>query len=281
MTEFEMALQDCLHSLEQGEADVEECLNRYPTYARQLEPVLLTSAYLQLGREARPSAAFKARVRTKLVRQMHARPRQLVRSYFVFGRLALGMVAVLLAFLVTGTAYAQSVMPGNAFFGWKLASENVWRSVSPDPVGTDLALAERRLNELINVAHDPALSSQALQAYLEVVERLKSEVNGENEARILPRLDSQAEQLNRSGILLPPVDQTILPTLEEPTSIPVPTRSVTPVPVLETPQINATQLPDILPTVQVPSQIIPTQVIPIIPDPPKLIPTLEIPPPIP
>jgi hypothetical protein len=199
----------------------------------------------------------------------------------MFGRLAVGMMAVLLAFLVTGTAYAQSVMPGNAFYSWKLASENAWRSLSPDPVGTDLALAERRLNELMNVAHDPALSSQALQAYLDAVERLKSEVNGENEARILPRLDSQAEQLNRSGILLPPVDQTILPAPEEPTSIPVPTLSATPVPVLETPQINVTQLPEILPTIEVPTRLVPTQVVPILPDPPKLIPTLEIPPPIP
>jgi hypothetical protein len=242
---------------------------------------LLTSTYLQLGREARPSAAFKARVRTKLVQQMHARPRRLVQSNFVFRRMAVGLVAVLLAFLVTGTAYAQSVLPGNAFYGWKLASENAWRSVSPDPIATDLALAERRLNELMNVTHDPALASQTLTAYLEVVERLKSEMNGENEARILPTLNSQADQLNRSGIFLPPVDQTILPASGEPTSIPIPTLMVTPVPVLETPQINSTQLPAILPTVQVPTQLVPTQVVPIVPDPPKLIPTLEVPPLIP
>ena len=281
MTEFEMALQDCLHSLEQGDADVEECLSRYPAYARQLEPVLLTSTYLQLGREARPSAAFKARVRTKLVKQLHARPRQLVRANFVFGRLAVGMVAILLAFLVTGTAYAQRVMPGNAFYGWKLASESAWRSVSPDPVGTDLALAERRLNELINVAHNPALSSQALQAYLDAVERLKSEVNGENEARILPELDLQAEQLDQTGIVLPPADQTILPPVNEPTLVPLSTFMATPAPVLETPQVNQTALPEILPTIQIPTQLVPTQIVPIIPDPPKLIPTLEVPPAIP
>jgi len=64
MTEFEKALQDCLHEVEEGRSSVEDCLRRYPNYAQQLEPVLLTSAYLYYGSKARPSQAFKARVRT-------------------------------------------------------------------------------------------------------------------------------------------------------------------------------------------------------------------------
>jgi hypothetical protein len=76
MTELEKALQECLHDVEQGNSSVDECLMRYPRYAQQLEPVLLTCVYLQRGREARPSAAFKRRVRTKLIQQMYARPRR-------------------------------------------------------------------------------------------------------------------------------------------------------------------------------------------------------------
>ncbi len=61
MTEFELVLQECLRDLDQGVSNVEECLQRHPTFAPDLEPILLTSAYLAQGREARLSPAFKAR----------------------------------------------------------------------------------------------------------------------------------------------------------------------------------------------------------------------------
>jgi hypothetical protein len=275
MTEFEEALQECLHDVEQGNSSVDECLMRYPKYAQQLEPVLLTSAYLQYGSEARPSAAFKARVRTKLVQQMYAHPRKPTRSNFVFMRVAVSLAALVLALLVAGTAYAQSALPGSAFYAWKLASENVWRTVSSDPVETDLAIAERRMDELISVSNNPALYSQVLESYLEVTDRLKSEINAENEARILAVLDSQIKELNQSGIPEQP-NQNILPQFEGPTLTPTVAPTATPLPIGVTPQVNPTDLPNIVPTIQVPPEIIPTTEVS-----PKIIPTIEIPPLIP
>jgi hypothetical protein len=278
MTEFEKALQECLHDLEQGESNIDECLRRYPTYAQQLEPILLTSAYFQRGREARPSDAFKARVRTKLVQQMYTHPRQPVRSNFMFMRLAVGLAVVFLALLATGTVYAQGALPGNAFYAWKLASENAWRMVSSDPVGIDVAIAERRVYELIAVRDEPTLYSQALEAYLEVTERLKSEMDTQNKAQILTVLDAQVEELNQSGIVLPQIDQGVIPPSDEPTLTPLPTSTVTPLPILGTPSVNPTDLPQIVPTIQVPRE---PDIIPTIKAPPKIIPTIEIPPPIP
>jgi hypothetical protein len=280
MTEFEMALQECLRDLEQGYSSVDECLHRYPKHAEQLEPILLTSAYLQQGHEARPSAAFKVRVRTKLVQQMYAHPRKPARSNFMFMRLAVSLAALVLALLVTGTVYAQGVLPGNAFYPWKLASENVWRAVSPDPVGTDLVIAERRVSELIAVSDNPTLYSQVLKAYLDLVDRLKSEVDTGNKAHILTVLDSQAEELNQLGIVLPQTDQSIIPPSEEPTLTPISTSTPTPtpLPILETPQVDPTNVPQIVPTIQVPPE---PEIIPTIQAPLKIIPTIEIPPPIP
>ena len=276
MTEFETALQECLHDVEQGNSSVDECLMRYPNYARQLEPVLLTSAYLQHGREARPSAAFKARVRTKLVQQMYAHPRKPRRSNFVFMRVAVSLAALVLVLLIAGTAYAQGVLPGNALYPWKLVSENAWRTVSSDPVETDLAIAERRMDELIAVRNHPVLYSQVLEAYLEVTDRLKSEINAENEARILAVLDSQIKELNQSGVLPEQPNQNILPQFEEPTLTPTAAPTATPLPILVTPRVNPTDLPNIVPTIQVPPEIIPTTEVS-----PKIIPTIEIPPLIP
>lgn len=292
MTEFEKILDQCLRDLEQGAANVDECLSRNPNHALQLEPVLLTAEYLVHGREARPSGAFKSRVRSKVLQGMHAHPHKSTQFNFIFFmRFAAGLAAIVLALGVAGTAYAQSALPGEAFYSWKLASEKAWRAVSPDPVGTDLAIADRRVDELIAVSNDPVLHSQTLNAYLEVVARLQAELDAGNNTRILQALDAQTEELNDSGILLPQLDQPdqdILPPFDEPTPTPIATPTFLPeipqvnptssntipldptaIPSLlpEIPQVNPTDLPHILPTIEVPIE-----------NPLELIPTVQIPP---
>jgi len=283
MTEFEKVLQECLHNLEQGASSVDDCLRRHPNHASQLEPVLLTSMYLQRGGEARVSDAFKMRVRTKLIQQMNAHPRRPAQRGFTLVRLATGLAVGLLALLATGTVYAQSALPGSLFYAWKLASEHALRAVSPDPVRTDLMLAERRMDELIAVREDPTLSAQALGAYLEAAERLRAEADAENEVRILAVLDSQMEELNQSGIVLPGTDPEIPPPSEAPTLPPAAIPTATPLPILETPRVVPTDLPQILPTIEAPVEAIPTiqdppNIIPTIQDLPNTIPTIEIPP---
>lgn len=277
MTEFEKVLEQCLRDLEQGVANIDECLRRYPKHALQLEPVLLTAEYLVHGREARPSAAFKSRVRGKVLQQMHAHPRKSMSFNFIFMRFATTLAFLTLALVVAGTVYAQSALPGEAFYDWKLASENAWRAVSPDPVGTDLMIADRRVDELIAVNDNPVLHSQALNAYLEVVARLQSELGTENDARILRALDSQIEELNSSGILLPKLDQSnqvedVLPQFDEPTVTPTATPALLP----EIPQVNPTLSN---PTVAVPTVISPilTEIPPVNPtDLPNIVPTIQV-----
>jgi hypothetical protein len=275
MTEFEQVLDECLRDIERGASDVDQCLMRHPELAQRLKPILLVSGYLEHGREAQPSSMFKARVRAKLTQQMRAYPRKSIQINFSLMRLAASLAVIVLALLITGTAYAQSALPGEPFYAWKLASENAWRAISPDPVGTDIAIAERRLNELIAIGDDSALYPQALNLYLQVVARLRSEMNAENEARILAALVSQIQKLNQSGVIVPQFDDPILAP------------QLTP----EIPQIVPTgDFPQLIPTLQVPSltqepddpiltpllnqeipQIVPTN------DFPQLIPTLQVP----
>jgi hypothetical protein len=215
---------------------------------------------------------------------MYAHPRKRARFNFTLLRWATGFAVIILALLATGTAYAQSSWPGDVFYPWKLASENAWRALSPDPVGTDLAIAERRVDEMIAVRDDPSLYAQTLNAYLEISNRLKSETNAENETRILATLDSQIEELNQLGILLPQPDEEVLPPLEEPTSIPQLIPTAIPLPVLTTPQVEPTDLPQIVPTVQVPSEatveVPPVEVPPVdlppVQELPRIIPTVDI-----
>ncbi len=282
MTEFEKVLQECLLTLERGDSNVDECLNRHPKHALQLEPILLTSLDLERGREARPSAAFKARVRAKLTQEMRAHPRKTMRFNFMFTRIATSFAVIVLVLFIAGTAYAQSALPGSAFYAWKLVSENIWRAITPDPVGTDLAIADRRIDELIAVSNNSKQRTQVLGTYLEVVTRLKSEMDADNEARIQSVLNSQIKELNQLGILVPPLDQDVPSELNAPTvtptnpplvnpkipqvnpTLPIPT--VTSVVIQEATQVSPTDSPKIVPTIQVPTVQAPTiQVPPLLP----------------
>jgi hypothetical protein len=249
MTEFENVLQDCLLSLERGDSNIDECLRRHPNYAVQLAPILLTSMDLERGMLARPSPAFKARVRGRLIEEMRAHPRKSVRFHFVWMRVATSFAAMLLALLVAGTVYAQGVLPGNPFYGWKLVSENIWRVISPDPVATNLAIAERRADELLTIGNHPELRAQVLEEYLEVVNRLELEVNADDEARIRLVLEAQIDELNNSGIVVPALENQTLPGVEQPTVVPTETLPVIP----ELPQVNPTAIPQVNPTLPVPT----------------------------
>ncbi len=269
MTEFEKVLQECLEALEEGTASVEECLNRHPEHAAQLRPVLLAGTSLvRVGAVPVPDE-FKARVRARVMREVYAHPRRPMRSASLFVRLSIGLAAALLALVATGTAYAQGTLPGSAFYGWKLASEGAWRAISYDPVGIDLKIAARRADELIAVNGNPSLYPQALKTYLQTADRLKSEMNVGNKARIMPLLDSQTRRLSRSGITLPIHDLDAVPTN---TNEPTPTL----LPVSPTPQPYSTILPREIPT-SVASPV-PSVSAPPIQAPPKIVPTLHSPP---
>ncbi len=268
MTPLEKVLQECLRDLEEGTSTVEECLSRHPEYAAQLRPILLASTYLVGAREVQVSAEFKARVRAKVMQEVRAHPRRPVRSASMFMRLSIGLMAIALTLLATGTAYAQGTLPGSAFYSWKLASEDAWRAVSFDPVGTDLEIAARRADELIAVSGNRALYPQALKTYLETADRLKSEANEDNKARILSMLDSQVRRLSRSGITLPLSGKEVVP-LSVPTATPLPTPLLT----SPTPQPSSTPLSRATSTAPAPTQAPSTSDAP-----PKIVPTLHSPP---
>jgi hypothetical protein len=168
-----------------------------------------------------------------------------------------------LALLTAATAYAQRALPGEAFYPWKLASENTWRLVTPDTVGFDLLVAERRLEELIAVQDDPALYAQTLDAYLEVKERLQ----GSSDPRIQEILDAQTDDLNAADLLPEPTDPGVISPLESPTATP-PDSSPLPV---QTPRVAPTELPQIVPTgVESLPDVVPT----VVENPPVVVPTV-------
>ena len=257
--EFEQVLEQCLGELEGGASTVDECLRRHPEYAAQLQPVLLIAATLEQGRALEPSPAFKARGRAKLTLHMQAHPRRSAGSGFSFWRLATSLAILMLALLATGTVYAQRALPGDRFYEWKLLSERAWRAVSPDPVRTDLVIANRRIDEMNAVASDPIRSALALEGYQEVLTRLQSELDAETLQQVLPGIEVEQESIVTPEQIIPtlplnPTETTPLPTLPglplDATATPGPNGLQTTLPNL--PETIATKVPEIITTVEIP-----------------------------
>lgn len=235
MIDFDEVLDICLRDLAGGATTLDECLLRHPAHAAQLEPLLTAAIALQRGQGIRPSAAFKARARAGLTLHMRDHPRSRPRMNFAFWKFATSLAVILLALLVTGAAYAQGTLPGDAFYSWKLTSERLWRAVSPDAIGTDISIANRRIEEMNAVANDPLRFALALDGYYEVLARLESELDAETLENILPENIPSNDGIPLITPTLPveptstvEAGGTIEPQVTAPVSLPTPEPEIIP-----------------------------------------------------
>ncbi len=166
---------------------------------RTLQTVAKFLEYLNLGREVKPSPKFNAHTRLWLTQylQFHSRRQQ---KTSLFLRMSLIYAVVILALVFTGTAKAQSALPGDILYGWKRTSELALRTLSPDPIGTDIFLADRRLSEWIAVGKDPARSAAASDDYFDALTKLSSKNEGVSLVRLDPVLKDHRERLGDAGL---------------------------------------------------------------------------------
>ena len=256
MNDFDRILDECLTQITSGASSLDDCLARHPEHASQLRPLLQTAAIVERGRAVKLSPAFKARTRSQLYAHMQAHPRRRVWMFPPVWRVAVSLAVLAIAFLITGTAFAQSALPGQPLYAWKLSSEQVWRAVSPDPVSVDLSLAERRVDEITIIAADPTLKAQAVNGYLKTLDRLEAESNASNEEKITLALKSHQEKLSAAGVSVPELDHTIKPPsganpANNNSSDTAPIAPVVPVPSLSSPR-NIPSLPPVVPTAHIP-----------------------------
>lgn len=208
--ELETVLDICLNQIENGEANIEECLALYPEQAAQLEPLLKAATKLARGREVIPDPAYKARARAQLSVYMQQNP-QRRRVSPIFWRVAIGVMTMLVLFLATGTSFAQQALPGDQLYNWKLTSEKVWRMTSNDQLGVDITLSNRRVSELVVVSGDQMRTQRALENYEKLLVQFNATQNAKDRARILPVLRAQHESLTKAGVSIPELDALLLP----------------------------------------------------------------------
>lgn len=215
---LDSVLEDCLERIAQGET-LQRCLELYPEHAAELKPMLLAAARLESSTQVRPSGAFKTRARAQLYAHMEAHPRQRGWSQQLSPvlRTISVLATLLLAFTVTGTALAQSALPGQVLYPWKLASERVWHNISSDPVGVDLVLADRRVDEAVAVSQNSEARDIALHGYEKVMKDLASESTATADDRVQAGLKDQQDRLKNAGLEVPKLqDGEVVPASHTP-----------------------------------------------------------------
>jgi hypothetical protein len=203
--DLETILDICLYQIEEGESSIDDCLARYPEHATQLQPLLLAATKLARAREVMPDPSYRMRARSQLNIYMQQNP-QRKRVSPIFWRLAVGLATVMMLFLASGTAFAQQALPGDALYNWKLTSEHVWRLTSNDDLGVDIALSQRRMNELLVVSGDEIRRAWAIQNYEKLLIKFRNAENEQDRSRILPVLRAQHQALLEAGVVIPELE---------------------------------------------------------------------------
>lgn len=157
--ELERILDECLEGLLQGRT-VEDCLEDYPHYAEELEPLLRLAVSARKATDIRPRAEFKDRARYQFqaaIRDMETETKP-HRGFFPGLRPAWIALTALVAVIIAGggTVYAASgALPDSPLYQIKLATESVRLAFTFSDIGKAELYAEfadERVEEIILMA---------------------------------------------------------------------------------------------------------------------------------
>lgn len=164
--EFDNIFNECMEHLLNGQETIEQCLQRYPAHAKELEPLLQTVVLMHQVADVKPSAEFRARARYQMQLKMAqtAVPKRVARTV---PRWAIAVCTAMFVFVLGGSAVlaAQNVMPGNPLYAVKLTTENLQvRLAGSEEKKTELyvTMANRRITEMTwLVNHDKTQNLEA------------------------------------------------------------------------------------------------------------------------
>jgi hypothetical protein len=154
--QFNTILDECLERILVDGETVARCLERYPEYAAELEPLLQTAMITSQAVDIQPSPEFKARARFQLRTEMARADVKKRRSVFAWQpRWAVAVLTVMVVVLLGGgtvlAAGSDDTIPGNPLYAVKLATENVRLALSPSDVAKVQVyntLVDRRMAEI-------------------------------------------------------------------------------------------------------------------------------------
>lgn len=190
--EFENKLNDCLEKLLNGTETVEQCLQRYPNNAQELEPLLRTAMSVQKAVDIAPNPESKARIHYNLQLKMAEVGKPQRPSWFSLQpRWTMAMMAVMLIFVLGGGAVlaADSSMPGSLLYPIKILTENISLKLAGSDIEKaelSLAFADRRVDEMNYLIDSDKLSEENMESianrYIAYVEQVNSLSYGTRDA---------------------------------------------------------------------------------------------------
>jgi len=151
-------LNDCLERLLQGET-IEQCLQDYPQYAGEIEPLLQTAMAAKKALAIQPGVEFKARARYQFQSVLkEAKPRRGLPFLSWQPRWATALT-IGLAFLLAGSgtvAAAGNSMPDSPLYPVKLATEQAQLGLTFSDIGKAklyVELADKRVAEIAHMVN--------------------------------------------------------------------------------------------------------------------------------
>jgi hypothetical protein len=166
---IEDILAQCIEDIRAGRSSIDDCLAKYPSVSKELEPLLRITLEIREPPDVKPSTAFKVRARVQLMEQIHAmrgvtkwpwfrytgqrKPITYKRRFNMIGII----VAIVLAVSAAGggTVYAsQGSLPGGFLYPVKLGTEQVRLILADDATDAELWLefASTRIEEMTALA---------------------------------------------------------------------------------------------------------------------------------
>lgn len=209
MNRLDAILEECLRRMSAEGYSVEQCLEQFTQHRDELRPLLVAAKRLEATRSVKPSASYKSTTKAMIMARAEAHRLKAGRALHPAWRISAAVIAAVVVLLVSTTAFAQGALPGQALYEWKLASEQVWRRVSADRVGVDLALADRRATELTIVVSNPRGEGRARQEYHEVLKLLEAEMDASNGPKIDKALLAHQKKLSEAGIRDKKLDELV------------------------------------------------------------------------
>ncbi len=193
--EFDNILDECLEKLLVEGATIEQCLQRYPEQAPELEPLLRTALEAKEASAIQPRAEFKARARYQFRSALGETASRKSRPFLGWLPRWATVVTIVLVVLLAGgstVVVASNSMPDSPLYSVKLATEEARLVLTPSEIGKARLCAElvdRRVEEIIYMAakgdaHQVELVTQRLDERLEKLAVLVSALGGKGEAML-------------------------------------------------------------------------------------------------
>ncbi len=204
--EFNNILDECLERLLVKGETVEQCLVSYPEQADELEPLLRTALVTKKALAIQPRPEFIAKARYQFGSALQeVKPKRRLSFLGWQPRWATAVAVVLILLLGGGgtVAAAGSSMPDNPLYPVKLATEQVWLTLTPSNMGKAelyAKLAERRVAEIIYMAdkgdvQQVEVIAQRLDEHLVMVASLALAERGEERVMFAPAAEETGEDV--------------------------------------------------------------------------------------